>query len=248
MPCFLLFKMNLNALFVILAFAAHICSVLSKKDYYKVLGVNKKASEKDIKKAFRKLALKYHPDKNKSEGASEKFREISESYEVLSDPNKRKQYDAEGEYRFSDHAGGRGSAHFFDIDDIMKMFDDDMMSGFGHGFAGFHDTAGQRNNGHQHQYKSGQKRGFGGQQKMNAFNFDDLFAEDFHQGEFFMHGGPDPFASGDSFFGAHASAFSTGGNDGYASSTSYSSGRGHQNCKTVTKREGNVVSTHTICS
>ena len=239
--------MNFNTLTLCITFvvAAQISLVFSKKDYYKVLGVGKNASEKDIKKAFRKLALKYHPDKNKSEGASEKFREISESYEVLSDPKKRRQYDKEGEYHFSGHSGG-GSAHFFDIEDIMRMFDDDVISGFSHSFGGFHESRSQRNDAHQH--NSGRKRGFGSQHRMNAFNFDEFFGDDIGQGEFFMHGGHDPFASSDSFFGSHASAFSYGGKEHHARASSYSSSNGHQSCRTITKREGNMVSTHTICS
>nr|AAI54233.1 Si:ch211-288g17.3 protein [Danio rerio] len=58
------------------------------KDYYSVLGIQKGASDDEIKKAYRKQALKYHPDKNKSAGAEEKFKEIAEAYDVLSDPKK----------------------------------------------------------------------------------------------------------------------------------------------------------------
>src|SRR3954454_12601189 len=65
-------------------------------DYYKVLGVDKKASQDDIKKAYRKLAVKYHPDANSEPGAEEKFKDISEAYAVLSDPEQRKRYDRGG--------------------------------------------------------------------------------------------------------------------------------------------------------
>ncbi|QDZ38505.1 J domain-containing protein [Euhalothece natronophila Z-M001] len=69
------------------------------KDYYSILGVDKKASESDIKKAYRKLALKYHPDRNPNDKEAEnRFKEISEAYEVLSDPEKRKKYDQFGQY------------------------------------------------------------------------------------------------------------------------------------------------------
>ena len=66
------------------------------RDYYEVLGVSRDADEKAIKDAFRQLALKYHPDRNKEPGASERFKEIAEAYAVLSDPKKRAEYDARG--------------------------------------------------------------------------------------------------------------------------------------------------------
>ena len=59
------------------------------KNYYDILGVDRKASEQDIKKAYKKMALKYHPDKNKDPGAEEKFKEIAEAYDVLTDSDKR---------------------------------------------------------------------------------------------------------------------------------------------------------------
>lgn len=67
------------------------------KDYYDVLGIKKGASEDEIKKAYRKQALRYHPDKNKSPGAEEKFKEVAEAYDVLSDPKKKDIYDRYGE-------------------------------------------------------------------------------------------------------------------------------------------------------
>lgn len=67
------------------------------KDYYKILGIAKGAKDDEIKKAYRKMALRYHPDKNKTIGAEEKFKEVAEAYEVLSDKKKRDIYDKYGE-------------------------------------------------------------------------------------------------------------------------------------------------------
>lgn len=74
------------------------------KDYYKTLGIPKGANEEEIKKAYRRMALRFHPDKNKDANAEEKFKEIAEAYEVLSDPKKRAVYDQLGE---EGEAGGR---------------------------------------------------------------------------------------------------------------------------------------------
>jgi len=69
---------------------------MEKRDYYEVLGVSKDATQDEIKRAYRKLALKFHPDRNKEAGAAEKFAECSEAYEVLSDKDKRQRYDQFG--------------------------------------------------------------------------------------------------------------------------------------------------------
>ena len=84
---------------------------MAKRDYYEVLGVSKTASQDEIKKAFRKLALKYHPDRNKgNEEAMNKFKEANEAYSVLSDEQKRQQYDQLGPDAFeqAQTAGGAG--------------------------------------------------------------------------------------------------------------------------------------------
>ncbi|XP_043242136.1 dnaJ protein homolog 1-like [Amphibalanus amphitrite] len=78
------------------------------KDFYKVLGIGRNASEDEIKKAYRKMALKYHPDKNKSPGAEEKFKDIAEAYEVLSDKKKKEIFDQYGEEGLKGNIGGGG--------------------------------------------------------------------------------------------------------------------------------------------
>ena len=78
------------------------------KDYYKILGIARGASEDDIKKAYRKLALKYHPDKNKEASAEEKFKEVAEAYEILSDAKKKEIYDKYGEEGLKMNGGGGG--------------------------------------------------------------------------------------------------------------------------------------------
>lgn len=100
--------------------------ILAKKDYYDILGVPKDANERQIKKAFHKLAMKYHPDKNKSPDAEVRFREIAEAYETLSDDTKRRKYDQFGTAYFTGDTQSRpreGSDQPFNFDDMFKDFD-----------------------------------------------------------------------------------------------------------------------------
>ena len=115
-----------------------------KRDYYEVLGVQKNATEDEIKKAYRKIAIKYHPDRNPGDKeAEEKFKEAAEAYDVLHDPKKRQNYD---QFGFNGPLGGDGGFGGFggasmNMDDIFSMFGD--IFG-GHGFGGFGGGGGQR--------------------------------------------------------------------------------------------------------
>ncbi len=106
----------------------------TKKDYYEILEVPRNASEEEIKRAYRRLARKYHPDLNKDPSAQEKFKEINEAYQVLSDPEKRRLYDMYGHAAFQGTGGQQGEegytttgVGFGDIEDILNEF----MKGFG---------------------------------------------------------------------------------------------------------------------
>ena len=136
-----------------------------KRDYYEVLGVSKSASDDEIKKAYRKLAKKYHPDLNKEEGAAEKFKEVNEAYEVLSDANKRQAYDQFG-FAGVDGQGqgfsGFSSGGFDDLNDIFS-------SVFGSGF-GFSSSSSRRQN-------NGPRKGQDKYMRMNISFMDACFGK-----------------------------------------------------------------------
>ncbi|XP_065348238.1 dnaJ homolog subfamily B member 9-like [Cloeon dipterum] len=208
-----------------------------KKDYYEVLGVKKNATEKEIKKAFRKLAIKYHPDKNKAKNANEKFQEISAAYNVLSDADKRKKYDLMGDEDFPRPGGGQqfhGGNFNFNFDDMFSHFDQ-------------HFTSHQ-----QFQHSGG---GF-----ENHFKFEDFFEEPQHEQFFGSHFDFEPhtFADGSSFFGSHfgnhhsshshASSQKKGNHFSSHASVHHSGDSRGQSCRTVTQRIGNTITQYTECS
>ncbi len=119
---------------------------MAGKDFYKTLGVSKNASQDEIKKAYRKLAMKYHPDKNKGDkSAEEKFKEVTEAYEVLGNPEKKKAYDTYGDaykYAGSGSAGSAGGGGYYktDFSDFSDIFGGSFSGGsFGGGSFGMDD-------------------------------------------------------------------------------------------------------------
>ena len=114
---------------------------MAKRDYYEVLGVERNANADEIKKAYRKAAVKYHPDKNPGDKeAEEKFKEAAEAYDVLSNPDKRARYDQFGHAGMEGGAGGYGGGGFgggFTMEDIFRNFGDIFGGHFGGGFGGF---------------------------------------------------------------------------------------------------------------
>ena len=123
-----------------------------KRDYYEVLGVEKTASDAEIKKAYRKLAIQYHPDKNPgNKEAEEKFKEAAEAYSVLSDKDKRSRYDQFGHAGVGGAAGGGFSGQGMSMDDIFSMFGD--IFGGGGGFGGFGGFSGFSGSGRPQQRK-----------------------------------------------------------------------------------------------
>ena len=124
---------------------------MAKRDYYEVLGVDKTASEDEIKKAYRKIAIKYHPDRNPgNKEAEEKFKEAAEAYDVLHDPQKRQQYD---QFGFAGQGGAGGFGGFggasMNMDDIFSMFGD-IFGGHAGGFGGFGGFGGGQRRPQQH--------------------------------------------------------------------------------------------------
>ncbi len=107
-----------------------------KEDYYDILGISKGASAAEIKKAYRKMAIKYHPDKNPGDSEAEnKFKKAAEAYEVLGNEEKRAKYDRFGHQAFE--GGGFGGGGGMNMDDIFSQFGDIFGGGFGGGFSGF---------------------------------------------------------------------------------------------------------------
>ena len=118
---------------------------MSKKDFYEILGISKSASPEEIKKAYRKKAIEFHPDKNPgNKEAEENFKTAAEAYEVLSDPNKKAKFDQYGHAAFDGGGGGYGGGHHMNMDDIFSQFGDIFGSAFGGGGGFGGNSGGQR--------------------------------------------------------------------------------------------------------
>ena len=132
---------------------------MAKRDYYEVLGVSKNATPDELKKAYRKLALQYHPDRNPGDKeAEEKFKEAAEAYDVLRDPEKRQRYDQFG-FAGMNGQGGFGGGASMSMDDIFSMFGDIFGGGsFGGGFGGFSGFGGFGGGGGKHVEKGADLR------------------------------------------------------------------------------------------
>ncbi|XP_067409817.1 dnaJ homolog subfamily B member 14 isoform X2 [Emydura macquarii macquarii] len=148
----------------------HRPSIKKSKNYYEVLGVSKDAGEEDLKKAYRKLALKFHPDKNHAPGATDAFKKIGNAYAVLSNPEKRKQYDLTGSEEQACNLPGNGRFNFHrgceaDItpEDLFNMFfggafPSGSVHSFSNGRAGYSHPNQHRHSGHERE----EERGDGG--------------------------------------------------------------------------------------
>lgn len=245
----------------------------AKKDLYEILGVKRNAKEKDIKRAFRKLAIKYHPDKNKDPDAEKQFVEIAKAYEILSDAEKRRRYDQfgdDGEQNGGGGGSGGGQGFNFNFDDFFKGFDE--------AFKTHHN---QHHHHHNQAHQNGFKFHFGGGQ--NAHFFDDLFDDD-DDSDFFNF---DPFShsemnfgfGGDDMFGHQFHNHYDAAHNGHHAQHMHNHAQhmhnhakhmhqhqshnqhphmnmqnikvntqGGRTCRTVTQRVGNMVTTHTECS
>ena len=120
---------------------------MAKQDFYEILGLSKSASQAEIKKGYRKMAIKYHPDKNPDDTAAEEnFKKAAEAYEILSDDNKKARYDQYGHAGFDGPQGGGGGfgGGGMNMDDIFSQFGDIFGGGGGGGFGGFGGGGGQR--------------------------------------------------------------------------------------------------------
>lgn len=235
-------------------------------DYYETLGVNKDATKQEIHRAFRQLAKKYHPDKNKDKSASDEFIKIFKAYETLSDEKKRREYD---DYRNS-HAGAwttasPNNAYDFDINDFFKQYEDQFLRhAQQHHQHHHHDQQYYHEQYHQNLHNQMHRNQF----KYHGINLDELF-HDIDEDEFssfgrwfdgsshdhnHFHQPPldGHFGDGASFFGSHFSSGLHNTMNQYHQQHNFQGHggihRGGYSCQTTTRQVNGMVMTQTSCS
>ncbi|KAM6984800.1 dnaJ homolog subfamily B member 9a [Aplochiton taeniatus] len=233
--------------------------ILAQRDYYDILGVPKGATEQQIKKAFHKLAMKYHPDRNKSPNAEAKFREIAEAYEALSDNKRRREYDQFGHgpspgegfgggggggggggRQKNTYNGGSSSRPFhqqsFNFDDLFRDFDQFGQNHHKHHHSHAHFNAHSHSKNAHAQHQKHFESHFQAHQEAQSKH-----KRQFHEGAFGGAGG----GLFDSMFEDLEKLF-TINTQGSRTHRGFQGSMG--NCRTVTQRRGNMVSTYTDCS
>lgn len=222
------------------------------QDYYQVLGVKKDATKHEIHRAFRQLAKKYHPDKNKDKNASDEFIKIFKAYETLSDETKRKEYDSRnsGYHHNTANSWTSSDMNDFDINEFFKQYEDHFMR---------HAQHHQDHHTNHHQQHHSQE-GF----RFHGINMEDLF-HDIDEDEFssfgrlfnsyghnqnHYHPNVDGyFGDGESFFGSHFPSHMQDSIHQYQHEEIY---QGHQarsySCQTIKKNIGGMTMTQTSCS
>lgn len=230
------------------------------RDYYEILGVNKDSTKHEIHKAFRQLAKKYHPDKNKEKGAQDEFIKIFKAYETLNDEKKRKEYDerSNGSNHGSFTSWQTNGMHDFDMNDFFKQYED-QLSRHAQDFNHHQHYHQQQHHNHHHNQHNHDRFTFHG------VNLDDLFHDidedefqsfgrmfefdDHHHNQ--LHNNLDStFGDGASFFGnlpshLHDSLNHYQHNQNYQKSSD--GNRGSYSCHTVTKQVNGMVMTQTSC-
>lgn len=233
-------KLKVFAVLVVCLLALESVLASEEQDHYKVLGVEKTATLKQIKKAYKQLALKYHPDKvrdkSKKKSSEEKFFKINQAYETLSDPDKRKLYDMQKTGNPNPFTSGFGGQHFGGQAGHDFGFESMFFDSYARPQRPFHFAP---------DFHGG-----------NFFSFDGMFPED-HNSFFEDH---HSFGDGSSFFGSHFGGHSDHHENHYAHHQQAHQGHSQRPrnqgshfseqraCKTVTQRVGNVVTTFMQCS
>lgn len=240
-----------------------------QQDLYEVLGVKKDATKHEIHKAFRQLAKKYHPDKNKEKNAQDEFIKVFKAYETLSDEKKRKEYDDRSKMpnynsNSANHGGWQqGQMNDFDINDFFKQYEDQLFKHAQH-FQQHHHTAHQQQhqNAHQQQHQNAHNHHHDHHFSFHGVNLDDLF-HDIDDDEFqsfgrlfdmtghnHMHPSSNDqydgsFGDGASFFGSHFPLHDT--LNQYAVHSSAAGQGGGYSCQTITKQVNGMTMTQTSC-